>query len=125
MEGHRHGLFELAGEAPFLRSAPLVCSGSGRRCGRPRTRSRLAYRSHRPDLNAAPAVFELQGYELAVDEINHAGGLLGRKVDLVQYDDQGNPGTAVQLYQKLLTDDKVDLLVSPYQTDLTAAVAPI
>jgi len=85
----------------------------------------LASRSHRPDLNAAPAVFELQGYELAVDEINHAGGLLERKVDLVQYDDQGNPGTAVQLYQKLLTDDKVDLLVSPYQTDLTAAVAPI
>lgn len=74
---------------------------------------------------AAPAVFELQGYELAMEEINQAGGLLGRKVDLVRYDDQGNPATAVQLYQKLLTDDKVDLLVSPYQTDLTAAVAPI
>lgn len=72
-----------------------------------------------------PAIFELRGYQLAIDEINQAGGLLGRKLDLIKYDDQGNPSTAVQLYQKLLTDDKVDLLVSPYQTDLTAAVAPI
>ncbi len=72
-----------------------------------------------------PAVFELQGYKLAVARINAAGGLLGRPVELVAYDDQGNPSTAVQLYQKLLTDDRVDLLVSPYQTDLTSAVAPI
>jgi len=72
-----------------------------------------------------PALFELRGYELAVDQINKAGGLLGRQVEVVKYDDQGNPSTAVQLYQKLLTDDKVDLLVSPYQADMTAAVAPI
>jgi branched-chain amino acid transport system substrate-binding protein len=72
-----------------------------------------------------PALFELQGYQLAVAEINKAGGLLGRQVELVDYDDQGNPSTAVQLYQKLITDDKVDLLVSPYETDLTSAVAPI
>ena len=72
-----------------------------------------------------PAVYELQGYELAVEEINQAGGLLGRPVTLVKYDDQGNPSTAVQLYQKLITDDDVDLLLSPYQTDLTSAVAPV
>jgi branched-chain amino acid transport system substrate-binding protein len=72
-----------------------------------------------------PALFELRGYELAVDQINQAGGLIGRPVSIVKYDDQGNPSTAVQLYQKLLTDDKVDLLVSPYQADLVAAVAPI
>lgn len=74
---------------------------------------------------SAPAIFELRGYELAVEQINKAGGLLGRQLALIKYDDQGNPSTAVQLYQKLLTDDKVDLLVSPYQTDLTGAVAPI
>lgn len=72
-----------------------------------------------------PAVFELQGYELAAKEINASGGLLGRPVELVKYDDQGNPSTAVQLYQKLLTDDHVNLLLSPYETDLTSAVAPI
>lgn len=72
-----------------------------------------------------PGIFELKGYELAVDVINKTGGLLGRPLKLIKYDDQGNPSTAVQLYQKLLTDDKVDLLLSPYEADLGAAVAPI
>ena len=72
-----------------------------------------------------PAIFELEGYQLAIADINRAGGLLGRPVALVKYDDQGNPSTAVQLYQKLITDDGVNLLVSPYETDLTSAVAPL
>ncbi|HWK43507.1 MAG TPA: amino acid ABC transporter substrate-binding protein [Stellaceae bacterium] len=72
-----------------------------------------------------PASYELRGYELAVDQINKSGGLLGRQLQIVKYDDQGNPATAVQLYQKLLTDDRVDLLLSPYQTDLVGAVAPV
>jgi branched-chain amino acid transport system substrate-binding protein len=74
---------------------------------------------------SAPAIYELQGYKLAITQINKAGGILGRPVSLITYDDQGNPSTSVQLYQKLLTDDRVDLLVSPYETDLTSAVAPI
>jgi len=72
-----------------------------------------------------PAVFELQGYQLAAEEINKAGGLLGRPVEIVSYDDQGNPSTAVQLYQKLIYSDRVDLLLSPYETDLMSAVAPL
>ncbi len=72
-----------------------------------------------------PAVFELQGYRLAAEEINQAGGVLGRKVEIVNYDDQGNPSTAVQLYQKLIYSDRVDLLLSPYETDLMSAVAPL
>ena len=74
---------------------------------------------------SAPAVFELQGYQLAAAELTQAGGVLGRPVEIVAYDDQGNPSTAVQLYQKLLHSDRVDLLVSPYQTDLMSAVAPL
>lgn len=72
-----------------------------------------------------PAVFELQGYQLAAEELNKAGGALGRPIEIVAYDDQGNPSTAVQLYQKLIHSDKVDLLVSPYQADLVLAVAPL
>ena len=72
-----------------------------------------------------PAVFELQGYQLAAEEINKAGGLLGRKIEIVTYDDQGNPSTAVQLYQKLIYSDRVDFLLSPYETDLMSAVAPL
>lgn len=72
-----------------------------------------------------PAVFELQGYKLAADDLNKAGGVLGRPLEIVAYDDQGNPSTAVQLYQKLIHSDRVDLLVSPYQADLVLAVAPL
>ncbi|GER84299.1 branched-chain amino acid ABC transporter substrate-binding protein [Thermogemmatispora aurantia] len=75
--------------------------------------------------DAAPAKFDLQGYQLGADTINAQGGLLGRKVQLVYYDDQGSASTAVQLYQRLITSDKVDLLVGPYQTDLTSAIAPL
>jgi branched-chain amino acid transport system substrate-binding protein len=72
-----------------------------------------------------PAVFELQGYQLAAEELNKTGGVLGRPVEIVVYDDQGNPSTAVQLYQKLIHSDRVDLLVSPYEADLVLAVAPL
>lgn len=75
--------------------------------------------------NAAPAKFDLQGYQLGADDINAQGGLLGRKVELVYYDDQSSTATAVQLYQKLITADKVDLLVGPYETDLVSAIAPL
>jgi branched-chain amino acid transport system substrate-binding protein len=75
--------------------------------------------------SSAPSNFELRGYELAIEEINRDGGILKRPVELVKYDDQGNPSTAAQLYQKLLTSDHVDLMLSPYSADLTAAVAPI
>jgi branched-chain amino acid transport system substrate-binding protein len=75
--------------------------------------------------NSAPALFDLQGYELGAAAINAQGGLLGRKVELVYYDDQQSTATAVQLYQKLITSDKVDLLVGPYQSDLAEAIAPL
>jgi branched-chain amino acid transport system substrate-binding protein len=75
--------------------------------------------------NSAPALFDLQGYQLGADAINAQGGLLGRKVQLVYYDDQQSTATAVQLYQKLITSDKVDLLVGPYQSDLDKAIAPL
>ncbi|HEX3550636.1 MAG TPA: amino acid ABC transporter substrate-binding protein [Candidatus Elarobacter sp.] len=74
---------------------------------------------------AAPAIFQRQGYELAADEQNAHGGLLGKKIELVHYDDQSTPSTAVSLYEKLLTDDKVDLVMGPYSSQVTSAVAPV
>ncbi|MGA2961934.1 MAG: amino acid ABC transporter substrate-binding protein [Candidatus Korobacteraceae bacterium] len=74
---------------------------------------------------SAPGIFELHGYQLAAEQINSKGGLLGRPVKLVYYDDQANPSTGVQLYQKLLTSDRVDLLLGPYVNDIVIAVAPL
>ena len=59
------------------------------------------------------------------DDVNKAGGLLGRPVELIYYDDQTNPATVPGIYTKLLDVDKVDLVVSGYGTNLIAPAMPI
>jgi len=54
------------------------------------------------------------------DDVNAKGGLLGRPVKLVYYDDQTNPATVPALYQKLLDVDKVDIVIGGYGTNLRA-----
>jgi branched-chain amino acid transport system substrate-binding protein len=58
-------------------------------------------------------------------DVNAKGGLLGRPVKLVYYDDQSNPATIPGLYTKLLDVDKVDLVVSGYATNMIAPAMPI
>jgi branched-chain amino acid transport system substrate-binding protein len=64
-------------------------------------------------------------YNLWADKVNKEGGLLGRPVKLIIYDDESTPATAQTLYQRLISEDKVDLLLAPYATALGAAVAPM
>jgi branched-chain amino acid transport system substrate-binding protein len=59
------------------------------------------------------------------DDVNAKGGLLGRPVELVFYDDQSNPANVPQLYTKLIEVDKVDLLIGPYATNMVAPSIPI
>jgi branched-chain amino acid transport system substrate-binding protein len=59
------------------------------------------------------------------DDINATGGLLGRPVEFVVYDDQSNPSTVPGIYTKLLDVDKVDLVVSGYATNMIAPAMPI
>lgn len=59
------------------------------------------------------------------DDVNAKGGLLGRPVKLVYYDDQSNPPTVPAIYTKLLDVDKVDLIVSGYGTNLAAPAMPV
>src|SRR5512145_1450571 len=58
--------------------------------------------------------------EIWRDDVNAKGGLLGRKVELVYYDDQTAPAKVPPLYTKLIDVDKVDLVVSSYGTNVTA-----
>jgi branched-chain amino acid transport system substrate-binding protein len=58
-------------------------------------------------------------------DVNAAGGLLGRPVQLVYYDDQSNPATVPGLYSKLLDVDKVDLIVGGYATNMLAPAMPV
>src|SRR6478736_6693324 len=58
-------------------------------------------------------------------DINGKGGLLGRPVKLVYYDDQSNPSTVPGIYTKLLDVDKVNLVVSGYATNMVAPAMPV
>ncbi|MEA2731586.1 MAG: branched-chain amino acid transport system substrate-binding protein [Acetobacteraceae bacterium] len=59
------------------------------------------------------------------EDINAAGGLLGRPVKLVYYDDQSTPSGVPALYTKLLDVDKVDIVVSGYGTNMTVPAMPV
>jgi branched-chain amino acid transport system substrate-binding protein len=59
------------------------------------------------------------------EDVNAKGGLLGRKVKLVYYDDQTNPSTVPGIYAKLLDIDKVDLIVGGYGTNMLAPAMPL
>lgn len=74
---------------------------------------------------AASAKYGLEGYQLFVEQLNKRGGLLGRPVKLVYYDDRSDANTGVQLYEKLITADKVDLIVGPYSSGVTSAVSTV
>jgi len=59
------------------------------------------------------------------EDVNAKGGLLGRPVKLIYYDDQTNPATVPGIYTKLLDVDKVDLITSGYGTNMIAPAMPI
>lgn len=67
----------------------------------------------------------LLGMQIWEDHINKKGGLLGRPVKLVFYDDQTNPSTVPGLYTKLIDVDKVDLVMGPYATNMIAPAMPV
>ncbi len=60
-----------------------------------------------------------------VEDVNAKGGLLGRKVEFIVYDDQTNPALTPGIYTKLLDIDKVDLLIAPYGTVPTGPIMPL
>ena len=68
---------------------------------------------------------QFRGYQLCVKHVNDKGGVLGRKLALVVYDDGSDPATAVRLYEKLIIQDKVDLVLAPYSSLVTDAVADV
>ncbi len=67
----------------------------------------------------------LLGAEIWQEEVNAKGGLLGRKIELVHYDDQSNPANVPGIYTKLLDVDKVDIVMGPYGTNLNAPAMPV
>ena len=68
---------------------------------------------------------QLSGVRMWADDINARGALLGRKVKIVHYDDASDPEKSAALYERLITQDKVDLLLGPYSSDITLAASRV
>ncbi len=74
---------------------------------------------------AATGRVMLAAVKIWADDVNAKGGLLGRPVQLDYYDDQSQASNIPGIYTKLLDVDKVDLVITPYSTQLTAPAMPI
>src|SRR5687767_2667295 len=66
-----------------------------------------------------------KGMELAVEEVNAGGGVLGRKLELVVRDDGGNPGDAVRVAEELIVREKVNVLMGTFASNVGLAVASL
>src|ERR1700730_11921652 len=67
----------------------------------------------------------LLALEVWRDDVNAKGGLMGRPAELVYYDDQSNPANVPGIYTKLISVDKVDLLIGPYAANRAAPAMPV
>lgn len=90
---------------------------------------RIGFSIAQTGLFAAAAPSQLNAYELWKEEVNAAGGLdvAGEKrpIEFVMYDDQSNPEQTVRIYEKLITEDRVDLLLAPWGTPMHFAIAGV
>jgi branched-chain amino acid transport system substrate-binding protein len=68
---------------------------------------------------------QLRGYQLCVKHANEKGGVLGRKLELIVEDDQSQAATAVGIYEKLITQVKVDAILGPYSSPIAEDVANV
>ena len=64
-----------------------------------------------------------KGWELAVEQVNASGGLLGKKLEIVSRDDNGTPGDAVRIAEELVTREKVSFLIGTFPSHVGLAVA--
>src|SRR5439155_1227856 len=74
---------------------------------------------------AAPAGRQVNSIRPWVDDVNARGGLLGHRIALRLLDDKSDIQTSIKLYEKLITEDKVDVLLAPYSSGITEAVANV
>nr|VFK50296.1 MAG: branched-chain amino acid transport system substrate-binding protein [Candidatus Kentron sp. TUN]VFK51411.1 MAG: branched-chain amino acid transport system substrate-binding protein [Candidatus Kentron sp. TUN] len=68
---------------------------------------------------------QLNGIRMWVEDVNAMGGLLGKPVRLVHYDDESQPEIGTELYERLITDDQVDLLIGPYSSGITIRASAV
>src|SRR5262249_1318496 len=70
-------------------------------------------------------LYQQEAYQLWEKQVNARGGLLGRQVQMIIRDDQSDASTSQKLYEQLITEDKVDLILGPYSSQVTQAAANV
>ena len=105
-----------------LAALALLCGASATRAADP---IEIGFSIEQTGPLAAVGKTGLLALQIWAENVNKKGGLLGRPVQLVFYDDQGNPSNVPGIYTKLIDIDKVDLLISSYGTNLVAPAMPI
>jgi branched-chain amino acid transport system substrate-binding protein len=110
-------ILAVAAAAPLVGSLPAAAQS-----GNP---IRIGYGMSQTGGLAPNGKSALLAQQLWASDVNAKGGLLGRKVELVVYDDQSNPSTVPGIYTKLLDVDKVDLIIGGYATNMLAPAMPV
>jgi branched-chain amino acid transport system substrate-binding protein len=127
--GRRRRLSGLLALLSIPLSSLLIGCGSGGGAGAPSpgvtTPVKIGVSISSTGALSKTAKTTLAGYQLWAKQVNAGGGLLGRKVELIVLDDQSDPATGTKLYEKLITQDKVDLVFGPFSSGITSAVAPV
>ncbi|MDI6762316.1 MAG: amino acid ABC transporter substrate-binding protein [Thermodesulfobacteriota bacterium] len=97
----------------------------------PKTKIRIGFSMSLTGIYAAGSESQINAYNLWSEEVNKKGGILVKDlnkrlpVELVYYDDKSQPDVAVRIYEKLITQDKVDLVFTPWGTSIHFAIAPL
>lgn len=109
-------------------AALAATTRSGRAAGATKP-VRIGYTMPRTGYLGSSCPVAFQAYELWGQQVNAAGGLKiagadPRPIEFVTYDDQSDPTKAAQIYEKMITQDRVDLLLGPYGTPFYIAIAP-
>jgi branched-chain amino acid transport system substrate-binding protein len=107
------------GLTAFVSGYPLVAFGQDKRP------VKVGFSMSLTGQYAETGKYQHEGYELWKKHVNARGGLLGRPVELVFYDDKSDPATAAKLFEKLITDDKADLIIGPYSSATTATAGQV
>ena len=110
-------------------TAALLALTAGMVCAQADKPLRIGFSMARTGMLANATPSQMNTYELWRDQTNAKGGMdvggVRRKVEFVVFDDQSKPEQAVRIYEKLITDDKVDLLLAPWGTPFHLAIAPV
>jgi len=124
--GHQPGRRSVAGAIGIaLLAAAMIAAAGNPACAQNGEPIKIGFSMALTGPLAPNGKQALLGAKIWEAEINGKGGLLGRQVQLVTYDDQSNPAMVPGIYTKLLDVDKVDLIVGPYATNMNAPAMPI